>query len=82
MTNISLHSERVQCAEEVGVDYTPIEACVDSVEGEEALHAVALEQEKLDPSLYFVPWIIVDDVRISAQTSSFLVIFLYLKICL
>ncbi|KAA0202691.1 hypothetical protein HAZT_HAZT001179 [Hyalella azteca] len=52
------------CAELVGQDWTPIGACVDSLEGQEALHAVALEQEKLDPTLYFVPWILVDDVRI------------------
>lgn len=50
-----------QCASQTSVSWTPIEQCIGSLEGQEALHAVALEQEKLDPALYFVPWIVVDD---------------------
>uniref|UniRef100_A0A2P2I849 Gamma-interferon-inducible lysosomal thiol reductase-like n=1 Tax=Hirondellea gigas TaxID=1518452 RepID=A0A2P2I849_9CRUS len=50
------------CAAQVGVDYTPIDQCVNSVEGEEALHAVAVQQDSLVPSVAYVPWILVDDV--------------------
>ncbi|XP_050716203.1 GILT-like protein 1 [Eriocheir sinensis] len=51
-----------KCAAEVGQDWAPLDACVNSLEGQNLLHAVALQQEQLDPSLYFVPWIIVNDV--------------------
>ncbi|MCL4153176.1 UNVERIFIED_CONTAM: hypothetical protein GTU68_060532, partial [Idotea baltica] len=50
------------CAEAVGKPWAPIELCINSIEGQNLLHAVALEQEKLDPALYFVPWILVNDV--------------------
>merc|ERR1711970_1253975 len=49
------------CAAQVGQDWDPIEACINSVEGENLLHAVAVKQEQLSPSLYYVPWIIVND---------------------
>ncbi|XP_042223481.1 gamma-interferon-inducible lysosomal thiol reductase-like [Homarus americanus] len=50
------------CAAQVGQDWAPIDACVNSVEGENLLHEVAVEQEKLKPALYYVPWILVNDV--------------------
>nr|ACJ23247.1 gamma-interferon-inducible lysosomal thiol reductase [Penaeus monodon] len=50
------------CAAQVNADWAPLEHCINSVEGENFLHQVALQQEQLDPSLYFVPWIIVNDV--------------------
>ncbi|XP_064121373.1 gamma-interferon-inducible lysosomal thiol reductase-like isoform X1 [Macrobrachium nipponense] len=50
-----------KCASEVGVDWTPLDECISSVEGQDLLHEVALQQEQLSPALYFVPWIIVND---------------------
>merc|ERR1712055_16759 len=50
-----------QCAAISNVDWTPIESCWNSRDGEEALHDVAVKQEQLNPSLYFVPWITVND---------------------
>ncbi|XP_068229169.1 gamma-interferon-inducible lysosomal thiol reductase-like [Palaemon carinicauda] len=49
------------CADEAGIEWTPIDNCVNSIEGQNLLHEVALSQEKLSPSLFFVPWIIVND---------------------
>ncbi|KAG0714860.1 Gamma-interferon-inducible lysosomal thiol reductase [Chionoecetes opilio] len=51
-----------KCAGEVGADWKPIEECVSSLEGQNLLHDVAVQQEQLKPQLYFVPWIIVNDV--------------------
>merc|ERR1719209_211367 len=49
------------CAAQVGADWAPIEDCINSVEGQNLLHAVALKQDQLSPSLYYVPWIVVND---------------------
>nr|AKS48281.1 gamma-interferon induced thiol reductase GILT1 [Scylla paramamosain] len=51
-----------KCAAEVGADWAPLEQCVNSIEGQNLLHDVAVQQEQLQPKLYFVPWIIVKDV--------------------
>ena len=53
-----------QCAKEVGQNWSPIDHCVNSVEGQKALHDVAVKQESLNPKLTFVPWILVNDVSI------------------
>ncbi|XP_053638813.1 gamma-interferon-inducible lysosomal thiol reductase [Cherax quadricarinatus] len=50
------------CAAQVGQDWAPLEECVSSLEGQNLLHDVAVQEEKLDPQLYFVPWILVNDV--------------------
>ncbi|KAK7086827.1 Microfibrillar-associated protein 1 [Halocaridina rubra] len=49
------------CSNAVGADWAPIDQCVNSIEGQNLLHDVAVIQEQLDPSLHFVPWIIVND---------------------
>merc|ERR1711874_221045 len=49
------------CAAQVGTDWAPIENCINSVEGQNLLHDVAVKQEQLNPSLYYVPWIVVND---------------------
>ncbi|KAK7086828.1 oxidoreductase activity protein [Halocaridina rubra] len=50
------------CAAQVGVDWNPLEQCVCSEEGANLLYNLALQQQLLDPELYFVPWIIIDGV--------------------
>lgn len=50
------------CAAAVGVEWAPLEQCVNSLEGQNLLHDVAVIQDQLQPPLYFVPWIIVNDV--------------------
>ncbi|KAG0728462.1 Gamma-interferon-inducible lysosomal thiol reductase [Chionoecetes opilio] len=51
-----------KCAGEVGADWKPIEECVGSLEGQNLLHDVGVQQEQLKPQMKFVPWIIVNDV--------------------
>merc|ERR1719209_984847 len=49
------------CAAQVGAEWAPIEICINSVEGQNLLHDIAVKQDALSPSLYYVPWIIVND---------------------
>ncbi len=39
-----------------------IRKCHDSIEGENLLQAIGEETLNLDPGLYFVPWITLDEV--------------------
>ncbi|KAG0699043.1 Gamma-interferon-inducible lysosomal thiol reductase [Chionoecetes opilio] len=55
-------SVALNCAGEVGADWKPIEECVGSLEGQNLLHDVGVQQEQLKPPMKFVPWIIVNDV--------------------
>lgn len=55
----------LQCAQEAGItNYNDIETCTTSVEGQQLLHEVGLIQQTLDPQIYYVPWILVNDVSI------------------
>ncbi|XP_042892799.1 gamma-interferon-inducible lysosomal thiol reductase-like isoform X2 [Penaeus japonicus] len=56
-----------KCAEESGVDYTRVEDCFNSVEGQQLQHEVGVKQEKLDPPLDYVPWILINEVFTEAQ---------------
>ncbi|KAK4297126.1 hypothetical protein Pmani_030430 [Petrolisthes manimaculis] len=58
------------CAAAVGQDWAPIDECVNSLEGQTLLHDVAIKQQQLDPSLYFVPWILIDDTFSEAQVEA------------
>jgi len=51
-----------KCAEEAGVSYTEIEDCFNSVRGQQLLHEVGVVQNQLDPTLNYVPWILINDV--------------------
>ncbi|XP_066946306.1 gamma-interferon-inducible lysosomal thiol reductase-like isoform X1 [Macrobrachium rosenbergii] len=50
------------CADRLGIDYTALEACVQSHEGGRLLHEVGIKQSTLLPRLNYVPWILIDDV--------------------
>ncbi|KAK3873595.1 hypothetical protein Pcinc_021400 [Petrolisthes cinctipes] len=57
-----------ECAQEAGVtNFSEIEICYTSVEGQQLLHQVGLLQEPLDPQIYYVPWILINDVFTSEQ---------------
>lgn len=56
------------CAAEVGVQWEPLNQCMKNGEGAGLLHDLATQQEQLDPELYFVPWIIINDVSNLSQT--------------
>lgn len=59
---MAFYVTRQQCAEQSGVDYAPVEQCYNSVEGHVLLHDVGVIQNTLDPTLYYVPWILINDV--------------------
>ncbi|XP_076059904.1 gamma-interferon-inducible lysosomal thiol reductase-like [Oratosquilla oratoria] len=58
-----------KCATQVNKDWHPIENCINGLEGQELLHQVGVQQQQLNPKLYFVPWIIVNDFFSEAQVS-------------
>ncbi|XP_066990449.1 gamma-interferon-inducible lysosomal thiol reductase-like isoform X1 [Macrobrachium rosenbergii] len=49
------------CAASIGVEWDPIKKCLNSTEGQNLLHEIAVQQDNLETELYFVPWIIVND---------------------
>ncbi|XP_066946307.1 gamma-interferon-inducible lysosomal thiol reductase-like isoform X2 [Macrobrachium rosenbergii] len=53
---------KATCADRLGIDYTALEACVQSHEGGRLLHEVGIKQSTLLPRLNYVPWILIDDV--------------------
>ncbi|EFX72166.1 hypothetical protein DAPPUDRAFT_231465 [Daphnia pulex] len=50
------------CAELAGLDYAPIDTCQMSIEGQDLVHDHGVETLNLEPTLYFVPWIIYNQV--------------------
>lgn len=55
---------RLQCAQQTGVDFPPVEECYNSVEGHILLHEVGVKQNALNTTVYWVPWILINDVSI------------------
>ena len=56
---------RFQCIEEhvPSLKFDEVKKCKESNEGEKLLHAIGEETLALDdPPLYFVPWILLDEV--------------------
>jgi hypothetical protein len=45
-----------------GLDYAPIDACQMNIEGQDLVHDHGVETLNLEPTLYFVPWIIYNQV--------------------
>nr|CAH0100690.1 unnamed protein product [Daphnia galeata] len=50
------------CAELAGLDYAPIDICQMSIEGQDLVHDHGVETLNLEPTLFFVPWIIYNKV--------------------
>jgi hypothetical protein len=48
--------------------YEEVDNCHSSTEGENLLHDIGVETQNLDPSLYFIPWILLDGVSTSTRT--------------
>ncbi|XP_054714191.1 gamma-interferon-inducible lysosomal thiol reductase-like [Uloborus diversus] len=59
-----------KCARRHSMDWRRIEKCATSDEGSRLLHENAQLTENLSPSLYFVPWIVVDKVFTSTTHRS------------
>ncbi|EFX72165.1 hypothetical protein DAPPUDRAFT_308544 [Daphnia pulex] len=51
-----------QCAELAGLDFTPIDTCTKTSEGQELAVAHGTETLTLQPTLTFVPWVVYDKV--------------------
>ncbi len=45
-----------------GLDYAPIDTCQMNIEGQDLVHDHGVETLNLEPTLYFVPWIIYNQV--------------------
>ncbi|KAK8728670.1 hypothetical protein OTU49_009085, partial [Cherax quadricarinatus] len=61
MTGESPPDEGERCAQEVGVEWDPINQCAESVDGELLLYEQGQKQEALDPVPDWMPWIIIND---------------------
>ncbi|XP_037773983.1 gamma-interferon-inducible lysosomal thiol reductase-like [Penaeus monodon] len=59
-----------RCAEVSGVNYTRVEDCFNSVEGQLLQHEVGVKQAELDPPLYYVPWILINEVFTEEQLNA------------
>ena len=61
------------CLAEIEITSTTpdnIATCAQSDEGSNLLHEIGVETKNLDPSLYFVPWILFNDVILIAVMTS------------
>ena len=63
-----------------GPSFEEIDECHSSEFGENLLHDFGVQSETLDPSYYFIPWITIDNVRISKHSHISFSIFLALSI--
>ena len=47
--------------------FEEVDTCRSSAEGENLLHDIGVETANLDPPLYFIPWILLDEVKPSRK---------------
>ena len=47
--------------------FEEVDKCHSSAEGENLLHDIGVETANLDPPLYFIPWILLDEVKPSRK---------------
>ena len=53
----------MEAADIGGATFEEVDKCHSSAEGENLLHDIGVETVNLDPPLYFVPWILLDEVN-------------------
>ena len=73
------------CLAELGITTTSpdqVAQCAASSEGAALLHDIGVETHGLDPALYFVPWLLYNDVRLRLNHASFSLQSLYHSRCL
>ena len=51
-----------------GLDYAPIDICQMSIEGQDLVHDHGVETLNLEPTLFFVPWIIYNKVSLQKES--------------
>lgn len=54
------HTVAKQCAKDLGIDYSPIDACQSGPLGNRLEHEMALKTEALVPKHQYVPWIVLN----------------------
>jgi interferon, gamma-inducible protein 30 len=50
----------IQCAEQTKIDFSKIDACTKSKQGNQLQHAYAVQTENLQPPHKYVPWITIN----------------------
>jgi hypothetical protein len=71
MTSFDAPNDAPTCAQELGLNYTVIEDCYNSWEGQTLLAAKGIQTHDLNPALYYVPWIMFDGMwRVEDMTGS------------
>ena len=53
----------MEAADITGTTFEEVDKCHGSAEGESLLHDIGVETANLDPPLYFIPWILLDEVN-------------------
>ena len=53
----------MEAADITGTTFEEVDKCHGSAEGENLLHDIGVETANLDPPLYFIPWILLDEVN-------------------
>lgn len=56
-----------QCAADLGLNYTKIQNCLDSWEADALLAVNGIRTHDLQPTLYYVPWIMFNNVFTTAD---------------
>jgi len=63
MSKNSPHEAGSACAQELGLNFEPVDACSTSQEGDDLLAAMGVRTKILNPKATFVPWINLNDVH-------------------
>ena len=53
----------MEAADITGATFEEVDKCHSTAEGENLLHEIGVETANLDPPLYFIPWILLDEVN-------------------
>ena len=62
-TTVVLCKQCMEAADITGTTFEEVDKCHGSAEGENLLHDIGVETANLDPPLYFIPWILLDEVN-------------------
>jgi len=62
MDNFDAPNDGPICATRLGLNYTAVDACYNGWEGDTLLAAHGIKTHDLNPTLYYVPWIMYEDV--------------------
>ena len=69
----------MEAADITGTTFEDVDRCHSTPEGENLLHEIGVETANLDPPLYFIPWILLDEVNPSSSPGNARMIESYLR---